>query len=94
MPIIQSAIKRARQNIVRRERRLPYKTQMKTMIRKVMDLVMEGKKAEAVKMLPSVYKSIDMAAKRRILHRNTADRKKSLVARMVNPTSPTASRAA
>ena len=83
MPIIESAIKRARQNEVRRERRQPFKTQLKSAMRKLTDLVKEGKRDEAVKLLPQVHKAIDTAAKKRIIHRNTADRKKSLVARMV-----------
>jgi small subunit ribosomal protein S20 len=83
MPLIQSAIKRARQNDVRRRRLLPYRTQMKTMIRKVTDLTKEGKTKEAVALLPSVYQSIDTATKKNVIHRKTAARKKSLVARMV-----------
>ena len=82
MPIIKSAIKRARQNRVRRERLLPYRTQMKTMVRTVGDLVKAGKKQEAVSLLPKAYRAIDTAMKKRIIHRNTAARKKSLVARL------------
>ncbi len=83
MPIIKSAIKRARQNLVRRERRLPHKSQMKTMIRQFMDLVKEGKQAEAIAIFPKVQKTIDMAVKKQILHKNTAARKKSGLSRMV-----------
>ncbi len=83
MPIIKSAIKRARQNIVRRERRVPYKSQMKTFVRQFMDLVKEGKAAEAQALLPKVQKSIDMAVKKHILHKNTASRKKSRLALML-----------
>jgi small subunit ribosomal protein S20 len=83
MPIIKSAIKRAKQNIVRRERLQPYRTHMKTMMRKLVDLVKEGKKAEAQALMPKVFKAIDTATKKQILHRNNASRKKSLMARMV-----------
>lgn len=83
MPRTKSASKSARQSVDRKERLQPFKTNMKTMIRKVMDAVKAGKKDEAAKLLPAVYKSIDMAAKKEIIHRNTAARKKSLVARMV-----------
>jgi len=72
-----------KQNEVRRCRRLPVKTSMKTMVRKVRDLVKDGKKAEAQKILPQVHKAIDMAAKRNIIHKKTAARKKSSVAKMV-----------
>ncbi|HVW67130.1 MAG TPA: 30S ribosomal protein S20 [Candidatus Peribacteraceae bacterium] len=83
MPITPSAIKRARQNLVRRERLQPYKTHMKTMMRKISDAVKAGKKDDAAKLLPQVYKSIDTAAKKNLIHSRTASRKKSLVARMV-----------
>ncbi|TSC57696.1 MAG: small subunit ribosomal protein S20 [Candidatus Peregrinibacteria bacterium Greene0416_19] len=83
MPITKSALKASRQSAVRRKRRLPFKTHMKTMMRKLADLIKEGKKGEAVLLMPQVYKSIDTAAKKHLIHRNNADRKKSLVARMV-----------
>lgn len=86
MPLIQSAIKRARQNTVRRARRLPYKTQMKTMMRKVSDLAKEGKKEEGAKLLPQAYKVIDMAAKRNIIHKKNAAHKKSHLAKLVSTT--------
>lgn len=83
MPLTKSAIKRAKQSITRHARLQPYKTHMKTMVRKITDAVKEGKKEEAVKLLPQVYKSIDTAAKKNLIHRNTASRKKATMARLV-----------
>lgn len=83
MPLTKSAVKRAKQAITRHTRLLPYKTIMKTMMKKLADATKAGKKDEAIKLLPQVYKSIDMAAKKNIIHVNTAARKKSLAARMV-----------
>lgn len=83
MPIIKSAIKRARQNEVRRARRQPFKTRLKTSIRSFTDLIQEGKKQEAAAMLPQVYKAIDMATKKQLLHRNTAAHRKSKLALML-----------
>lgn len=83
MPLIQSAIKRARQNTVRRTRLQPTKTYMKTMMRKITDLVKAKKLDEAAKILPEAYKAIDMAAKKKVIHKRNAARKKSLLARMV-----------
>ena len=83
MPIIKSAIKRAKQNLVRRERRQPDKTYMKTMVRKITDLVKEKKLDEAKKELPKAYKAIDMAAKKHIIHKKTAARKKSYVSKLI-----------
>ena len=83
MPLIKSAIKRAKQNPVRRARRQPVKTYMKTMLRKMDDLHKAGKKEEASKILAETYSAIDMAAKKNIIHPRNAARKKSLVARLV-----------
>ncbi len=83
MPLTQSAIKRARQNAVRRERIQPYNTRMKTAIRKFSDAVKAGKTSDAQGMLASVYKSIDMAAKKGLIHASNASRKKSRMARML-----------
>jgi small subunit ribosomal protein S20 len=83
MPITSAAIKAARQTITRNARRQPHKTYLKTMIRNFSDLVKEGKRAEAVAMLPKVYKAIDTAAKKHLIHKNNAANKKSLMARMV-----------
>ncbi|MFA6522920.1 MAG: 30S ribosomal protein S20 [Candidatus Peribacteraceae bacterium] len=83
MPIIKSAIKRAKQNEKRRIRLLPYRTHLKTISKKFFDLVKEGKKEEAKKLLPLAFKTIDTAAKKNLLHRNTADRRKSRFSKMV-----------
>lgn len=79
----KSAIKSARQAETRRKRLQPFKSNVKTMMRKLSDAAKAGKKEEAMKLVPQVYKSIDMAAKKNLIHRNTAARKKSLVARLV-----------
>ena len=51
--------------------------------RKIKKLVAGGNKAEAKALLPLAYKAIDKGAKRGILHKNTAGRQKSLLARLV-----------
>ena len=83
MPIIESAIKRARQNETRRARRQPFKTRLKTVIRAYTDLIKEGKKKEAAELFPQVMKVIDTATKKNILHRNTGNRKKSRLSKMI-----------
>lgn len=83
MPITKSAVKAARQSLVRRDRRIPYKTMMKTQMRKMRDAVKAGKTDEALKLLPAVYKAIDTAAKKKIIHKNNADRKKASMAGLV-----------
>jgi len=57
---------------------------MKTMIKKIELLVKEGKKDEAVKLLPEVMSAIDVASKKNIIHRKNADRKKANVSKMIS----------
>lgn len=83
MPRSKSAIKSSRQADMRNTRLQPYKTHMKTMMRKLADAQKAGNKDEAAKLLPAVYKSIDTAAKKNLIHVKTAARKKSLAARMI-----------
>ena len=83
MPIIESSIKRARQNLVRRARRQPFKSRLKSVVKTYLELIEEGKKEEAKKLLPTVMKVIDTSTKKQILHRNTAARQKSRLSKMV-----------
>ncbi|MBI3618493.1 30S ribosomal protein S20 [Candidatus Peregrinibacteria bacterium] len=83
MPLTLSAIKAAKQAEARRIRRQPFKTQLKTTMRAFIDLIKDGKKDEAAKILPRVYKVIDTAAKKHILHPKNAARKKSRMARLL-----------
>jgi len=54
------------------------------MIKKIELLVKEGKKDEAVKLLPEVMSAIDVASKKNIIHRKNADRKKANVSKMIS----------
>jgi small subunit ribosomal protein S20 len=72
-----------RQAKVREARLRPVRSHMKTMMKKVVDLAKAGKKDEAMKVLPQVFKAIDLASKKNIIHWKSAARKKSLVSRAV-----------
>lgn len=85
MPLLQAAIKHAKQSPIRRERRLPYRTSMKTSVKMIRDLVKAGNVSEAQKKLPGAFKAIDTAAKKHIIHWKNAARKKSSLARLVSP---------
>jgi len=73
-----------RKNIKRRAQRFPIRNQMKTTVKKALELIKTGKVDEAVKFLPIAYKTIDMACKKHIIHKNNADRKKSQLAKGLN----------
>lgn len=83
MPIIKSAKKRVRQAARRTEQNKGVKSKMLTAIKTIIGLVNAGKKEEAAAKLPDAYKSVDMAAKRNIIHKNKAARDKSRIAKAV-----------
>ena len=83
MPIIKSAKKRAKQNKVNAARNRHFKTRMQTMYKKVSSLVEDKKADEAEKLLAESYSAIDTACKKNLIHSNSADRKKSRLARIV-----------
>ena len=84
MPQTKSAKKALRQNKKRRLLNLRYKIKMKRLIKEARSLIKEGKASKALEMLPQVYKAIDKAAKRGVIKKNTAARKKSRLARALN----------
>ncbi|ALM09819.1 MAG: small subunit ribosomal protein S20 [Candidatus Peribacter riflensis] len=83
MPITSSATKAMRQSAVKRDARRPFKTRMKSAVRTLTDLAKEGKHDEAVKLLPTVMKAIDTAAKKHLIHWKNAARQKSHAASLV-----------
>jgi len=85
MPNSISAKKSLRKSLTRQARNKQYKNRIKKLTRQISDLVKEDKTEEAKKLLPSFSRAVDRAAKNNILHKNTAARKKSLIARTVNP---------
>lgn len=85
MPILQASIKHARQSEERRARRQPFKSRMKSSIKKVQDLVKNGNTADAQKELVGAYKAIDTAAKKNLIHWKNAAKKKSSLQKLVSP---------
>ena len=53
------------------------------MVKEIKKLTTGKNKAEMEKLLPKVYKTIDKAAKRGLLKKNTAARKKSRIVKMI-----------
>jgi small subunit ribosomal protein S20 len=84
MPIIKSAKKRMRQNIKRKARNFPVRSELKTLVKKQLKNIKDGKIEEAVKFMPAVFSIIDKACKKKILHSNNAARKKSRLAKALN----------
>lgn len=76
MAITRSAKKAHRQSLVRKG----YNEAIKKNIREAMKLVREQKDAKAE---AAAFKAIDKALKHGLLKKNTADRRKALVSRML-----------
>ncbi len=77
MPNSKSASKRHRQSIKRRDRNRSAKTEVKTQIRKVRELIAKGDGEGASAQFRLTAKTVDQAAASGIVHRNLAARVKS-----------------
>lgn len=83
MPIIKSAIKRMRVQSRRQKRNVITKNRYKELVKDFIALIANGKMTEATKFFPTVQKSLDMAVKKNLLHKNNVARKKSNLAKML-----------
>ena len=81
MPNTRSAEKRTRADAKRRLRNLEAKSKLKTLVRQFGKMVTDKKPDEAKKLYPQLARLLDQAAKIGILHKNTASRKKSRLAK-------------
>ena len=87
MPITKSAKKALRQNVKGKIRNLKRKNTMKALIKQTKKLAGAQQKEEAVKLLPKLYQAIDKAAKRGIIKKNAAARKKSRLTKLLQKVS-------
>ena len=78
----KSAIKRARQNEIRRQRNRAVKTRVKGIIKDVTTAA-QGEDKDAGAQLKTAQSLIDKAAKKGVLHRKTAARKISRLTKTV-----------
>jgi small subunit ribosomal protein S20 len=82
MPITQSAQKALRGSFTKKAINDRNKKNVKEVVKEIEKLVKEKKKAEAKKLLPKAYSIIDKAAKRGVIKKNTASRKKSRLSKI------------
>lgn len=82
MPIIKSAKKAVRGSLRKKAFNDRRKRVMKEVIKKI-EKVSKTDKKEAEKMLSSAYQAIDKAAKKGVIKKNNAARKKSRLAKLV-----------
>ena len=75
MPIIKSAIKRAKQAVVRRDRNVATKKDVKTALK---DFMAEP----SAKTLSAAHSEIDTAVKKNVINKHTAARRKSALSKI------------
>ena len=80
----KSALKRARQNEIRRLRNKSLRTRTKNVIKEVRTVSAEGAADAAAQKLLKAQSVIDRAAKKGAIHKRTAARKISRLSRLVN----------
>jgi small subunit ribosomal protein S20 len=80
----KSALKRARQNDSRRLRNKSTRTRVKNLVKEVRQAVAGQSGADAAAELNIAKSAIDKAAKKGVIHRNTAARKISRLTKQVN----------
>lgn len=83
MPVIKSAKKRVKQQKVRTDRNRHFKSRMMTLFKNLIKWVKGGEIAKAESFLDETQKAIDTAAKKNIIHKNTANRRKSGVIKAI-----------
>ena len=83
MAITKSAKKAIRQSEKRRELNILYKDKIKTLIKKAKTLATQKNTKEAMALLPDIYSILDKAAKKGVIKKNNAARKKARLSRLV-----------
>ena len=86
MPQRRTAIKALRINEKRHLHNLDIKTDLKKTIKRFLASLQQKNSAEAKSGLQILYKKLDKAVKRNILHRNTAARRKSHFSKLLSRT--------
>jgi small subunit ribosomal protein S20 len=77
MPRRRTSLKSNRKSIKRKAHNLKITQALKRAIKKFNALIADKKAAEAATLIQSIYSQLDKAAKKQILHQQTANRKKS-----------------
>jgi small subunit ribosomal protein S20 len=83
MPITKSAQKALRQNKTKRLINLKRSKSMKDLIKEYREFIDAKKIDDAKKILPLVYQAVDKAAKRGVIKKNNASRKKSRLTKLL-----------
>jgi small subunit ribosomal protein S20 len=80
MPNTKSAERRARSSAVKHQRNHSVKSELKSLEKRYLSTLSAGNRDQAMLSLRTVSSALDKAAKVGVIHRATADRKKSRLA--------------
>jgi len=86
----KSAAKRSRQAVIRTARNSSVLTGLKNQQKKFRAAIAAGNLEEAKAGYQSVVSALDKAAKRGVIHKNVANRRKSQISRALKPATATA----
>lgn len=84
MPRRKTSIKKTRSDKKKHLQNLKIKQQLKKTIKQFQGLVAAGNQLEAKKVLTQVFSQLDKAAKKKIIHLATANRRKSRLMKRLN----------
>lgn len=83
MPITKSAIKKARQDVKARKHNRAIRVDYKEAAKEVKKFALAGDLKKAQEALKKAYSELDKAAKRNVLHKNNASRRKSRLSEII-----------
>ena len=84
MPNIKSAKKRVKVNTKKNAENRSVKSQINTAVRKLEDAIAKNDKELATKLYSEVVSTLDKAVSKNVIHKNTASRRASRLAKLVN----------
>lgn len=84
MPITKAAKKSLRQDVKKRKRNIVRKKTMRGLLKETKTLIAKKNPEASKELLPKLYKSLDKAAKKGVIKKNAAARKKSRITKLIN----------
>ena len=83
MPNLQASIKHLRQSEKRRKANKTIKNRLKKAVKEMVKLAQQKNTAKFAEKLPEIMSLIDKTAKKHLIHKNNASRKKSRMAHLL-----------
>ena len=88
MPIKHAALKQLRKDRARILRNKALRSELKTLKKRLLTVLAQQQREEALRLLPLVMRRFDQAAAKGVIHKNTASRAKARLMRRLAPVRP------